>query len=82
MRDLSEVYTPRWAPMVTGRFEARALDPETGHPEPQHFVVDCSKCGAHYEGDCDSGFVRQRIGNFAIQHTHRDPLSPLPGATK
>jgi hypothetical protein len=76
--DPTHVWTewrPQQAPHVTGRYELRVIDPETGLPDPQAFEVACGKCGGRWKGSCLSGNVRRNILQFAARHLHADPLA-------
>lgn len=59
-------YSPKWAPTVHGRYEAREYGP--GGPEPQKVEMRCDLCGASWQTTCDSGMVRGWIDRFASQH--------------
>ena len=73
------VYSPAWAPWCSGSFNERVVDRETGEVEPQLVQMSCSKCGATFQVKCMTGAVRKHIQNFALSHTHRQPLAdPYP----
>ncbi len=72
MADLTESYSPRWAPHVVGRYERRAFDPTLHVHEPQRYVVTCAACGAEHRGECASGMVRDHIATFARVHVHAE----------
>jgi hypothetical protein len=63
-------------PHVVGKFTAREVDLETGRVEPQKWTAECTVCGAHFEGWCDSGQVKRHIQRFGVVHLHRDPFAP------
>ncbi len=68
------VYIPPWAPHIEGRYEDRGADPDA--PGDQKFSIMCHTCGTSYKGTCTSGMVRNHVVNFALAHTHKDPLNP------
>lgn len=68
-------WSPGWAPNVKGWFEERRFDDETRQPEETPWGAECTTCGAKVKGMCTSGLFKQHIGNFALAHTHRDPLT-------
>lgn len=72
MADLSESWTPPFAPHVTGMHEPRTFDPTTRTFDPQRLRVQCSTCGDTFDGVCDSGRVRHKISKWAVMHLHRD----------
>lgn len=74
--ELSETWSPPWAPHVVGRFEPRVYDAEEHRYEPQRVEIECVSCGARHRTECASGNVRQRVQVFARVHLHRDPLAP------
>jgi hypothetical protein len=69
-QELTEVYSPLWAPHVKGRYSAVELDPE-GKREPQRVVARCEVCGAEYRNVCMQGMPRQHISRFAQVHSHK-----------
>ena len=78
MRELTS-YDPHWAPRVRGKIEAPATR-EDGLPEEQKIFCECLECGTKWQTTCSSGHVRVHVNKFALQHIHRDPLDPIPGA--
>jgi len=72
-------YSPAFAPHVKGRYTARVWDPGTARHEPQTWSATCAKCKDTYgPTQCDSGRVRQKIDTWALNHLHRDPMTPRP----
>lgn len=70
MADLTESYSPPFAPHVKGAYERRE------GTDPQRFEARCETCGEGFgPASCDSGRVRERIAKFAVAHLHRDALS-------
>lgn len=68
--DLTERYSPPFAPRVEGRYEKRV------GTEPQRYAIECSACGETFgPAICDSGRVRDRIAKFAVLHLHADVSS-------
>lgn len=65
-------WAPSWSKYVTGRYEKRVTDPETGLSEPQKVYAKCSHCGAEWQTTCASGQVRLHITRFAKVHLHQD----------
>lgn len=77
-----EEYSPAWCPHVKGIF-TRAVDPETGAPEPTWVTCSCGICGDIYRVRCESGAPRQWVLKFATLHVHRDALrDPFPKQEK
>lgn len=65
-------YRPVQAPHVRGEYEAREIDPLTGHHEPQHVRATCERCGESWQMVCETGMVRGHVDRFAIvSHLHR-----------
>jgi hypothetical protein len=70
----TKTFSPGWCPHVVGTYE------ENDGEFEQKYSIVCNKCGATWGPTiCNSGLVRQHIGNFALAHIHRDPLlEPFP----
>lgn len=68
-----EQWSPPFALHVVGEYDRRTFD-EDGLPEPQKVVMDCKRCGAHWETMCSTGQVRAHISRFGMVHLHSDPL--------
>lgn len=69
---MTEEYRPPWCPHVVGRYSPRVIEPETGLPGEQRFVITCENCNAVYgPAPCTSGMVRQHVSNFAQSHAHK-----------
>jgi putative heme iron utilization protein len=67
-------WRPTWADHILGKYTERVADEETGLPEAQRVVVECTQCKAIWKTWCSSGSVRQHIQRFAFLHTHKDPF--------
>lgn len=71
----ANVYSPVWAPHITGSFESRSVD-EDGLPEEKKVEALCSVCGATFQRTCSSGLMRQWINTFASAHVHPETKKP------
>lgn len=73
-----ETWSPSWAPHITGTYDVRTYDPETGVPDEQRVDIRCGSCGSTHRVVCRTGHVREHVATFARVHAHRDPLQGLP----
>jgi hypothetical protein len=70
-----EEWRPPFAKHVLGRYTPREHDPETGIVD-QMYSIQCETCHQSFGPvKCTTGAVREHITRFAIQHTHRNPLT-------
>lgn len=77
LRETWSSWTPANAPHVTGKWTQRVFD-DDGLPEEQRVVIDCERCGAHYERGCTSGLVQSHIQKFTFVHLHHDVFHVTP----
>ena len=77
--ELTEIYSPLWAPHVKGRYSKLEVDPETHEREPQRVEAVCEICEARYRNDCRQGMPRRHVLEFSKHHLHRNVIAkPKP----
>ncbi len=70
-------YSPPFAPHVVGRYTRREYDEVRGVYEPQTVTAECRECGGRYgPAECASGQPRGHIDRWAVEHLHRDVMTP------
>ena len=68
-----DIYSPKWAPHVRGIIAERVPNGDGGF-EAQWVVLQCAQCGDQSKWPCTTGAPRQRVLQYALNHTHRDVL--------
>lgn len=69
-------WSPQWATHVSGTWEDRVVDLETGEIEPAIILLRCVKCSEARKVECKTGNVKTWINRFASVHYHSNPLDP------